>query len=110
MKFDGKECETTHIINFYQSWKKEKKKLREKEKKNIMKGSKLYHVSFGDDEHFYFGSIAAIFEQFTPQRLGVSKSWLWQFGITPEKPYKNKTVIIRKGYTRRKKGNRKPPI
>ena len=71
-----------------------------------MNGNKIYHVCFGDDDNHYFGSIAAIFEQFTPERLGVSKSRLWSYGITPERPYKNKVCTIYRGEICRKKGNR----
>lgn len=71
-----------------------------------MNGNTIYHVQFGDDDNHYFGSIAAIFDKFTPKQLGVSKSRLWAYGITPEKPYRNKVVIIRKQVMHRKKGNR----
>lgn len=71
-----------------------------------MNGNTLYHVQFGDDDNHYFGSIAAIFEQFTPERLGVSKSRLWSYGITSERPYKNKACKIYRGEICRKKGNR----
>ena len=71
-----------------------------------MNGNTIYHVSFGDDDNHYFGSIAAIFDKFTPEKLGVSKSRLWAYGITPEKPYRNKVVTIRKEVMHRKKGNR----
>jgi hypothetical protein len=74
-----------------------------------MNGNTVYHVSFGDDDNTYFGSISAIFDIFTPERLGVSKSRLWSYGITPERPYRNNRIIIRKGVIIRKKGNRKPP-
>lgn len=71
-----------------------------------MNGNTILHVCFGDDNHHYFGSIAAIFETFTPKHLGVSKSRLWSYGITPERPYKNKNCIIYRGEIHRKKGNR----
>ena len=47
-----------------------------------MNGTTIYHVSFGDDENYYFGSIAAIYDHFTPSQLGVSASRLWNYGIT----------------------------
>lgn len=72
-----------------------------------MNGTTIYHVSFGDDDNHYFGSVSAIFEKFTPEQLGVSKSRLWAFGITPEKPYRNKVCVVYKGVINRKKGNRK---
>jgi len=71
-----------------------------------MNGNTILHVCFGDDNHHYFGSVAAIFETFTPKQLGVSKSRLWSYGITPERPYKNKNCIIYRGEIHRKKGNR----
>lgn len=70
--------------------------------------STIYHVQFLDagESHHYFGSIAAIFDTFTPEQLGVAKTTLWGCKITKAKPYKNKIVIIRKGELFRKKGNR----
>ena len=76
-------------------------------RKKVMNGNTIYHVKFGDDTHAYLGSIAAIFDTFTPERLGVSKSRLWSFGITPERPYRNKICTIYRGEIQRKKGNRK---
>ena len=74
-----------------------------------MNGTTIYHVSFGDDDNLYFGSIAAIFDYFTPQQLGVSASRLWNYGVTEIKPYRNDKVIIRRGVIHRKKTNRKNP-
>ncbi len=71
-----------------------------------MNGKTIYHVCFGDEEHYYFGSIAAIYEHFTPEQLGVSLSRLWSFGITLERPYKNRICTIFRGVIQRKKGNR----
>lgn len=74
-----------------------------------MYGQTIYHVSFGDDDNHYFGSIAAIYDHFTPHELGVSASRLWNYGITEQKPYRNNKVIIRRGVLQRKKTNRKNP-
>lgn len=71
-----------------------------------MNGTTIYHVCFGDDNHHYFGSIAAIFDKFTPLDLGVSKSRLWAYGITDSKPYRNNKCIIYRGTIQRKKTNR----
>lgn len=73
-------------------------------------GQTIYHVSFGDDEHYYYGSLAAVFDHFTPSQLGVSLARLYDVAITPDKPYRNDKCIIRKGILQRKKGNRKAPI
>lgn len=74
-----------------------------------MNGKTIYHVSFGDDENFYFGSLAAVYDRFTPSELGVSLARLYDVAITPEKPYRNDKCIIRKGILQRKKTNRKAP-
>ena len=76
---------------------------------SMSNGKTIYHVSFGDDDNHYFGSIAAIFDRFTPQELGVSQSRLYDVAITPEKPYKNGKIVIRKSLICRKKTNRKLP-
>ena len=75
-----------------------------------MNGNTLYHVQFGDNDNHYFGSIAAIFDTFTPERLGVSKSRLWSFGITPERPYRNKICTIYRGEIHRKATQRSNPL
>lgn len=72
-------------------------------------GKTIYHVSFGDDANYYFGSLAAIFDRFTPSELGVSLSRLYCVAITPEKPYKNGKIVIRKSLLCRKKTHRKLP-
>lgn len=75
-----------------------------------MNGNTIFHVCFGDDMNHYFGSIAAIYETFTPEQLGVSKSRLWSYGITTTHPYKNKHCIIYKGVINRKKTHRNNPL
>ena len=72
-----------------------------------MNGDKIYHIRFGDDDNHYFGSIAAIFDTFTPKEIGVSKSRLWSFGIKPNHPYRNKICTIYSGILHRKKTDRK---
>lgn len=71
-----------------------------------MNGKTIIHVEFATGVHLYFGSIAAIYETFDASVLGVSKQRLYGFGITPEKPYRNKICTIRRGGIARKKGNR----
>ncbi|MDE7153714.1 MAG: hypothetical protein K2O00_04630 [Muribaculaceae bacterium] len=57
-------------------------------------------------EHHYFGSIANMYEYFTPQQLGISYGALRNFGLSPEKPYKNFKCTIRKGQLLSKSGGR----
>ena len=53
-----------------------------------MKNESVVHVCLGDDRHYYFGSVAAIFDRFTPDELGVSLPTLWNYGLAPDRPYK----------------------
>lgn len=80
-------------------------RLKPKEEK-VSDGKKIIHLQLSNGENHYFGSIAAIFEKFAPEDIGVSKSRLWSFGITPDKPYKNKFCTIFRGDIERKKGGR----
>jgi hypothetical protein len=52
-----------------------------------------------NDTHHYFGSMANIFEHFKnwKEDIGISFGSLRNYGLSPEKPYENKKVIIRKG-------------
>lgn len=74
-----------------------------------MTGSTIYHLHFKSGGDHYFGSIAAIFELFDAKTLGIGQQSLYDFGITPDRPYINKMCEIRKGQIRRKKGNRRSP-
>ena len=46
----------------------------------------IYHLMYGG-RHYYFGSIASIYEIFTPDEFGVSIHPLWAHKITEEHPY-----------------------
>ena len=79
-------------------------------------GSTLYHlhlkvtntaIPFKVD--YYFGSIASIYEAFTAAQLGIAQQSLYDYGITPERPYDNKTCTISKSELKRKRGGRKKP-
>ena len=70
-------------------------------------GSKIYLVSLTQDgTELPFGSVAAIYDKFTRFDLGVSQQRLYDFGIEPEKPYKNKKCVIKVMEISRKKGGR----
>lgn len=57
-------------------------------------------------EHYYFGSIAAIFDYFTVKELGVVYGTLRNYGLSPEHSYQNSKCTIRKGVLRQKAGGR----
>ncbi|MBS5528661.1 MAG: hypothetical protein KHX42_10990 [Prevotella sp.] len=59
-----------------------------------------------DGTHHYFGSIANMYEYFTPQQLGISYGALRNFGLSSDKPYTNSKCTIRKGQLLSKSGNR----
>lgn len=72
---------------------------------DTMKKEQVIHVCLGDDRHYYFGSVAAIFDTFTPDELGVSLPTLWNYGLAPDRPYKNNRCAIYRGNINRKKQN-----
>ena len=61
---------------------------------------------FETDTHHYFGSIANIFEFFNAEVLCIGYGAMRNYGLSTEKPYKNKKCIIRKGVLLSKSGNR----
>lgn len=74
-------------------------------------GKTIIHVHFnagGSD--LYFGSLAAIYDVFQADAIGASYKTLANFGITPDRPYTNKIVTIKRGELRRKVTNRKNPF
>ncbi len=75
----------------------------------MTKGNKIIHLEFKSGEHHYFGSIAAIYDVFNVNSVGISKQGLYDYGITPDRPYVNKICKISTGKLRRKRGGRKNP-
>lgn len=59
-----------------------------------------------DGTHHYFGSLASIYDYFSPQQLGISYGSLRNYGLAEDKPYKNAQCVIRKGSLITKSGNR----
>ena len=49
------------------------------------------------DEHYYFGSIANMYEHFNADALGITYGSLRNYGLANNKPYVNKQCVIRKG-------------
>ena len=67
----------------------------------------VVHLQKGD-EHYYFGSVAALFEHFAKEEIGITYGSIRNFGLAPDKPYRNEKtgVIIRIGTLVAKEGNR----
>lgn len=56
----------------------------------------------GKKDH-YFGSLAAIYEVFTPQQIGCKLEALWGAGIEDGKPKSTRLCVISKHELHRKK-------
>jgi hypothetical protein len=67
----------------------------------------IYRVSFkepidGKTDYFY-GSLSAIFTNFTPEEIGCKVQRLWNIKITEDKPYFGRKCTITKEPLARKK-------
>ena len=62
-----------------------------------------------DGGHYYYGSIARMYEDFTHKDLDISYGALRNYGLTEDKPYINKKCVIRKGILKQKSGGRGNP-
>ena len=47
--------------------------------------------------HYNFGSVKALCDNFGKELIGIGYKSLANFGIAPDKPYRNKYCTIRKG-------------
>ena len=62
---------------------------------------KVIHVElitppYGSRKHYYFGSVAAIYEQLPEEIIGIKKESLWNINLDKAE-YRNKLCIIRIG-------------
>lgn len=59
------------------------------------------------DTHSYFGSVACIYSHYTEEEIGITYGSLRNYGLSENKPYENKKVIIRQGklWTKDRKDN-----
>lgn len=53
------------------------------------------------DEHYYFGSIQAVYNTFTKDEIGIAPQTLYNRGLNEK--YINDRVVIRKGVLQQKK-------
>ena len=55
----------------------------------------VIHLQRGE-EHYYFGSVAAMYDHFNREEIGISYGSLRNYGLSPDKPYRNeKTGLFR---------------
>lgn len=68
---------------------------------------KVYHLELkGTGRHYYFGSIAAITDQFSEKELGTSINTFYYDHDFELGPYQNDRIILRFGYLVAKEGGR----
>lgn len=71
-------------------------KVREQQQRQVI------HVHIlATDEHYYFGSIQAIYDTFTKDDIGIAAQTLYNKGLNEK--YVNNKVIIRKGLLQQKR-------
>ena len=63
---------------------------------------KVIHMTFKgnnhkEETHAYFGSVACIYEHYKEDEIGITYGSLRNYGVSEDKPYENKLVIIRQG-------------
>lgn len=56
----------------------------------------------GNNRHYYYGSLSAIFSTWNPADVGVNLRALYQHKLSPAHPYENDKCIIRQGTVVRK--------
>jgi len=68
------------------------------EEKKIKQERTVIHLYLKENDlHQYFGSMANIFEYYKKEEIGIGFGSLRNYGLSSEKTYENKKVIIRKG-------------
>lgn len=74
----------------------------------------IYRVAFkehpiADDARldFYFHSLAAIYETFTPEQIGCKVTRLWNIGVSNGNPYEGRRCTITKEPILRKTRNKR---
>lgn len=71
-----------------------------KEKKSQQRQVIHIHI-LNTDEHYYFGSIQAIYDVFDKEQIGIAAQTLYNRGL--DEKYINDKVIIRKGILQQKR-------
>ena len=76
-----------------------------------MKQEYIYRVSLKEEQagdntwvtDYFFASLSAIYEQFTPEQIGCKVERLWNLKISPDKPYVGRKCTITKELLTRKR-------
>lgn len=59
-------------------------------------GKTVIHLE-KEGQHYYFGSLKAIYLHFTKEDIGITYGSLKNYALSSNKPYLNNKVILRKG-------------
>lgn len=62
-----------------------------------------FFVPMNGKKEYYFGSLAAIYDHFTPEQIGCKLESLWNSKIVPGKPKSTKHCVVSKHKVIRKK-------
>ncbi|MGL5913711.1 MAG: hypothetical protein ACRCZB_06050 [Bacteroidales bacterium] len=62
-----------------------------------------YGLEYNTQNEFFFTSLSAIYETFTPEQIGCKVERLWNLKITPDKPYIGRKCRIFKSLLASKK-------
>lgn len=75
----------------------------------MMRSDSVFHVRFktppieGDERtDFFFSSLAAIYDTFTPDQIGCAVNRLWKLRVSDGNPYYGRLCDIRREEVRRK--------
>lgn len=72
--------------------------------------NKIYHLQFkepvNNQTDYYFGSLSAIYEEFTSEDIGCKVERLWNIGVARGVVYENKLCSIKLGELKRKKNQK----
>lgn len=56
----------------------------------------VVHLEY-EGQHYYYGNLKALTDDFPKEKIGVSYNYLKNYGINSEHTYQNDRCIIRKG-------------
>lgn len=76
----------------------------------MKKTESIIHVELATGQHYYFGSLTAIYDHLTAEEVGVKLDTLYRHSLSTSRIFSNKKCTIRKSVVHRKDTNRKPYV
>lgn len=65
-----------------------------------------FFMPIDGETDYYFGSLAAIYEKFTPEQIGCKLESLWNASIAPDKPKSTRNCVVSRHEIIRKRHNK----